>query len=276
MSWLQIASFSIFGSDDEAVETECSRPVVNGGPTSSSGNLLARARKIIQAPNPPIATSPIPKSQTPSPRQHTLEMSLEGPPPSRNVSSTPISLEDASRMLDTYITNSERHPHLHPDAQITPLGVQFSSHSGPNGGVLLHNLRRVAAGLKGEFLEPEKTPEPDENEDGAFGAKKYNNNGQKRKDFSTITDDDWQDKAEYDAEQGGIEVGEIGDRSNVVEDGGVEPEVQSTGGPGEEVGKKRKVAGEEFMDKAARKQAKKERDQQRKRENEKKRQAEKA
>jgi hypothetical protein len=200
-------------------------------------------------------------------------MLLEGPAPSRHVSSTPVSIDAASRMLQTYIANSERHPHLHPDAHITPLGVQFAAQSGSGGGILLHNLRRVLAGLNGEFLEPEKTPEPEETADDAFGASKYSNKGQLKKDFSTSTDDDWQDKAAYEAEQGSIDVGELGDRSNVHGDGGVEPEVQITAGSEANIRVKRKVAGEEFMDKAARKQAKREREQQRKRENEKKRQA---
>ncbi|KAH4341242.1 hypothetical protein HBH98_182210 [Parastagonospora nodorum] len=32
------------------------------------------------------------------------------------------------------------------------------------GSVVMHSLRRVAAGMRGEFLEPEKTPEPEEDE----------------------------------------------------------------------------------------------------------------
>jgi len=173
-------------------------------------------------------------------------------------------------MLETYLSNSERHPHLHPDALITPTGVTFSSHGGPMGSVVMHNLRRVAAGMRGEFLEPEKTPEPEEDE---ASAKTFS--GKKRKDFSTVTDDDWQDKAEYEAEQGGIEVGEIGDRTNVVQEGVEEPEVQVTGGA-EEGAKKRKTEEREKMDKEARKLAKKERAKQERRDKEKKRQAEKA
>jgi hypothetical protein len=202
-------------------------------------------------------------------------MSLEAPPPSRKVSSTPISVADASRMLETYITNSESHPHLHPDALVTPTGVAFSSNGGPMGSVVMHNLRRVAAGLRGEYLEPEKTPEPEENEDGdanGFGAgKKFQ---KKRKGFTTLREEDWEDKAVYEREQGGIEVGEVGDRMNFVQEGGEEPEVQISAGAEEQGAKKRKKEGEAsqsdaVMDKEARKKAKKERDQQRKRDNEK-------
>jgi hypothetical protein len=199
-------------------------------------------------------------------------MSLEAPPPSRKLNSTPISIADASRMLETYITNSESHPHLHPDALITSSGVAFSSNGGPTGGVVIHNLRRVAAGLRGEFLEPEKTPEPEEedaNENAEGAGKKF---GKKRKG---VKDGDWVEKAVYDRDQGFVEVGEVGDRANFVQEGGEEPEVQVTEGAQEEGAKKRKTDGETDqgsagMDKEARKKAKKERDQQRKRDNEKK------
>ncbi|KAF1358011.1 hypothetical protein EJ07DRAFT_167031 [Lizonia empirigonia] len=173
----------------------------------------------------------------------------DAPPPHRLISSKPISTADASTMLQTYITNSEAHPHLHPDALITPTGVTFSSHGGPTGGVVMHNLRRVAAGLRGEYLEPEATPEPEDEEEA--GAAEI----------------EWQDKETYEREQGEIEVGDLGDRSNVVGEGGQEPEVEVTG-------EKRKGA-DAKLDKEARKKAKKERDAQRKKENEKKR-AEKA
>ncbi|KAF1920121.1 hypothetical protein BDU57DRAFT_3856 [Ampelomyces quisqualis] len=201
-------------------------------------------------------------------------MSLEAPPPSRHVSSTPISISDASAMLQTYLTNSESHPHLHPDALVTPTGIAFSSHGGPTGGVLMHNLRRVAAGLRGEFLEPEKTPEPEQGEEDAadgFGAGRYNNGGKKRKS----AEDDWEPMEQFERDQGGVEVGEISYRTNFVQEGGEQPQVQTTGdaqansGSQENGGKKkrRQEAGGK-TDKEARKLAKRERDQQRKRENE--------
>jgi hypothetical protein len=201
---------------------------------------------------------------------HKRKMSLEAPPPSRKLDSTPISVADASRMLETYITNSESHPHLHPDALVTPTGVAFSSNGGPMGSVVMHNLRRVAAGLRGEFLEPEKTPEPEENED-EYAGKKFN----KKRKGSTTQDDGWVNKDVYERDQGFVEIGDVGDRSNFVQEGGEEPEVQVTEGAQEEGAKKRKKDGEAGqgdagMDKEARKKAKKERDQQRKRDDAKK------
>jgi hypothetical protein len=136
--------------------------------------------------------------------------------------------------------------------------------------------------LRGEFLEPEKTPEPEEGEENAedsFGAGKYNKGGKKRK----TVEDDWEPIEQYERDQGMVEVGEIGDRMNFVQEGGVEPEVQVTGdaqangdaqtngGAQESGGKKRKQDDGGKTDKEARKAAKKEREKQRKRENEAKR-----
>ncbi|KAH9860634.1 hypothetical protein J1614_011965 [Plenodomus biglobosus] len=194
--------------------------------------------------------------------------SLEAPPPSRHISSTPVSPAAASAMLATYLLNSEAHAHLHPDALITPTGVTFSSHGGPAGGVVLHNLRRVAAGLRGEYLEPEGTPEPEGEEGGDVvagadgGAWKGKDKGKGKKNAP-----EWQDAEVVAQQENGLVVGEVGDRTNAVSEGGEEPEVQATD-LGGEAGKKRKQEGDSKMSKEARKKAKKERDQQRKRENE--------
>lgn len=191
----------------------------------------------------------------------------DAPAPHRLVSSKPVTTADASTMLQTYITNSETHPHLHPDALITPTGVTFSSHGGPTGGVVMHNLRRIAAGLRGEYLEPEPTPEP-EVEEGAEGEKPWKGNKGKAKGTKTTFTDkvevEWQDKEAYEREQGEVEIGELGDRTNVVQEGAEEPQVEVSG-------EKRKG---DKLDKEARKKAKKERDALRKKEAEKKRKEE--
>lgn len=182
-------------------------------------------------------------------------MHLEALPPYRHISSKPISLTAASTLLDTYITNSETHPHLHPDALITPSGVTFSSHGGPSGGVIMHNLRRVAAGLRGEYLEPEATPEPEEQEPGFQSKKKQG----KKQDADTVSgaEEGWQDMSEYEREEGVTEVGDLGEGVNFVQSGGQAPDVVATGeDDAEEVGGKRKAK----EDKEARKKAKKARD----------------
>ena len=142
----------------------------------------------------------------------------------------------------------------------------------------MHNLRRVAAGLRGEYLEPEGTPEPEANDEGedAEGGWARNKGGKmkkKRKLDKNEDDNGWQDKAEYEREQGGLEVGELGHRSNVVQDGGEEPLVE-VAEDGQESGKKRKKGGLEDaqdakLDKEARKLAKKARLKQERRDKEK-------
>ena len=142
------------------------------------------------------------------------------------------------------------------------------------GGVVMHNLRRVAAGWRGEYLEPEGTPEPQGEDAVAEGFGSGNKSGQAKDGKGGKETEEWQDMAEYEREEGVIEVGEVGIRSTAVQEGGKEPRVQVTGGA--PVGKKRKeaVINSEAggkLDKEARKKAKKEKNQQRKRDNEKKR-----
>ncbi|EUC32857.1 hypothetical protein COCCADRAFT_5541 [Bipolaris zeicola 26-R-13] len=191
-------------------------------------------------------------------------MLLEAPPPRRQVSSAPVSLSAASAVLEKYLQDSETHAHLHPDALITPDGVTFNAKGGAVGNLLMHHLRRVAAGLRGEYLEPDTTLEAqDEALDTAADGEGSKNTG---------AEQDWQDKATYQAELGGIEIGDVGNRTNVVQ-GGQEPPVQTN-----DTKKRKKDQAHDHdhnqqspadgqVDKDARKKAKKERDLQRKRDN---------
>jgi hypothetical protein len=195
-------------------------------------------------------------------------MILEAPPPRRHISGAPISLSDASGILEKYLSNSETHPHLHPDATITPEGVAFNAQGGAMGNPIMHHLRRVAAGLRGEYQEPERALDMEEDQQDFTADVTVSGGKGKTGKKAAGADDDWQDLASYQAEQGDIEIGEIGDRTNVVQEGGEEPQVQS---PKDR--KKRKneqaeelVVADGQIDKEARKRAKKERDQQRKKE----------
>ncbi|KAG9196533.1 hypothetical protein G6011_01654 [Alternaria panax] len=194
-------------------------------------------------------------------------MILEAPPPRRHISSAPVSLSDASSILEKYLSNSETYPHLHPDATITPEGVTFNAQGGAMGNPIMHHLRRVAAGMRGEYREPERALDLEEDQQDVTTDITVSGGKGKTGKKAAGADDDWQDLASYQAAQGDIEVGEIGDRTNVVQEGGEEPQVQSTKDKDK---KKRKNEAEEQapvdgqIDKEARKRAKKERDQQRK------------
>ncbi|OBW67833.1 MAG: Uncharacterized protein AUREO_021070 [Aureobasidium pullulans] len=76
-------------------------------------------------------------------------------PPSRSHPSTRISSEDALSSLSTFIASSESTPWLHPDARITPDEIKYSTNGGPQGGIIMHHLRRIEKGLNGEILAPE-------------------------------------------------------------------------------------------------------------------------
>lgn len=191
-------------------------------------------------------------------------MLLEAPPPRRQVSSAPVSLSAASAVLEKYLQNSETHAHLHPDALITPDGVTFNAKGGAVGNLLMHHLRRVAAGLRGEYLEPDATLEAQEEALDAADGEGSKNTG---------AEQEWQDVAAYQAGQGGIEIGDVGNRNNVVQEGGQEPLVQTND---TKKRKKDQAYGHDHnqqsppdgqVDKDARKKAKKERDLQRKRDN---------
>ncbi|KAF2266345.1 hypothetical protein CC78DRAFT_155189 [Lojkania enalia] len=191
-------------------------------------------------------------------------------PPYRHISSKPVSLSAASTILSTYIANSESHPHLHPDALLTPTGVTFGSHGGPMGGVVMHNLRRVAAGLRGEHLAPEATPEPEDDEQaGAWSREKKRRRRKKNEGVSAAGAEEWQTMSEWEREEDGVEVGEIGPRDTFVGAGHeVDPTVQTIRGDeaeGTEKKRKRGKDDEGEVDKVARAKAKKEKNKARKR-----------
>jgi len=79
-------------------------------------------------------------------------------PPARPVKTVPLPPNSALTTLQSFLTATEKTPYLHPDALIHPGGISFaSSGNGPSGGLILHHLRRIAAGLNGEtlILEPD-------------------------------------------------------------------------------------------------------------------------
>jgi hypothetical protein len=190
---------------------------------------------------------------------------LSAPPPTRNLSSAPISFASAAQIVGAYAEASEKHPHLHPNAQITPDGLRFDTETGAKGNRVMQYTRRIAAALRGEYLEP---LEPEEDEDAtAAGTGGWKLAGEDA--VGAEEGGDWQDMASYQMEQS-IEIGDIGPRTNVVQEGGEEPEIEAT----DEGRKRKKDQGDgeanTKVDKEARKKAKKERALQQRRENAKK------
>ncbi|KAE9994702.1 hypothetical protein EG327_005148 [Venturia inaequalis] len=134
---------------------------------------------------------------------------IQGPLPTLLHTTTPISLSTAKSWLSAYTTLSETHPHHHPNSTFTPDRLEFSSH-GPEGGITMHLLRRIVAGLGGEVLEPMK--EDEEGEERVL-------------DSQGTTGGEGEDPESFARKRG--EEGEVGERSNFVAVVGEEPEVHA-------------------------------------------------
>lgn len=132
------------------------------------------------------------------------------------------------------------------------------------GGVVMHNLRRVAAGLRGEYLEPEATPEPEELEPD-FGTTSLKGDGKRGKQggLGANEQSEWQDMSEFEREEGQIEVGDLGATTNVLAEGGEVPQVEVVTGAEQGGAKRTQDVEDAGMDKEARKKAKKARNMER-------------
>lgn len=140
-------------------------------------------------------------------------------PPSRSRAAAPISPEDALSSLSAFISASESTPWLHPDARITPDEIKYSTNGGPQGGIVLHHLRRIEKGLRGEILAPEADdifglPEGDDArlDDASAGYQTSLDGGKKKGGLKKSAEEEgWQDAESYARAQEVIE-GEVGDR----------------------------------------------------------------
>jgi hypothetical protein len=160
----------------------------------------------------------------------------------------------AQIQLSAFLSQTRSKAHLHPDALLSSTGIQFSANSGPTGGLALHHLQRIEAGLRGENL----VQETQEELEAVFGEEMRaagTLRGDDRRVDATIERvskrsksqervREWEDGAEF-AQQQDITEGEVGDRgAHVVQQGGAPPEIEQHGGK---------------VDAAARKAAKKQR-----------------
>ncbi|CAL3963175.1 hypothetical protein PZA11_000870 [Diplocarpon coronariae] len=122
-------------------------------------------------------------------------------PPQRSITSIPVTQDIALKYLSAYLKATQGSPHLLPNARLEPSGptAGFS-----NSSITIHNLRRVEAGLRGEWLSPtlsleeNKMPITDGMDDGT------------NKRQENLEGDGWMDLDEYQREQS-IEGGELRD-----------------------------------------------------------------
>lgn len=73
-------------------------------------------------------------------------------PPIRIGASRRVSLGESQALVEAHITNSRTNPHLFPNALLLASGP--TAQGAADGGVVMHNLARLNAGLKGEYLAP--------------------------------------------------------------------------------------------------------------------------
>jgi hypothetical protein len=161
----------------------------------------------------------------------------------------------AQTELSAFLSQTRKNAYLHPDALLSSTGIQFSANSGPTGGLALHHLQRIEAGLHGENL----VQETQEELEAVFGEEMRaagTLRGDDKRVDATIervskrskSQDrvrEWEDGAEY-AQNQEVTEGEVGDRedAHVVQQGGAPPAIEQHGGK---------------VDAAARKAAKKQR-----------------
>lgn len=161
-------------------------------------------------------------------------------PPHKFQVSRPINSEYALSILQAYLANSASQPYLLPNATLQPTGPSAQDAS---SNITVHNLKRVEAGLRGEWLAP--SLELDGIAEGAYEDGSFPEAGVVEAHDEQASEDEWQDPDEYKREQSSVE-GEIGNREAVITQGKKDDTVPLNVG-----------ATAKALDKAARKDAKK-------------------
>ena len=126
-------------------------------------------------------------------------------PPHRAILSVPISQDIALKFLSSYLEATKTSPHLLPNARLESSGPTAGSSA---SSVTIHNLKRVEAGLRGEWLAPTLDLE----EGKVTVAEGMDDGTNKGQDVNEEAEGEgWMDLDEYQREQS-IEGGEIRER----------------------------------------------------------------
>lgn len=127
-------------------------------------------------------------------------------PPFRTQAGLPVPPETALLFLSTYLESAKTSPHFLPNARLEASGPTAGS---SNSSVTIHNLQRVEAGLKGEWLAPQL-----ELEEEAQEAKEEQKEAEKA--------EGWMDLDQYQREQSVEGPGQNQEDLGVEDDGDVE------------------------------------------------------
>ncbi|KAH6711263.1 hypothetical protein DL95DRAFT_53054 [Leptodontidium sp. 2 PMI_412] len=123
-------------------------------------------------------------------------------PPQRSVASIPVSQDIALKYLSAYLEAAKTSSHLLPNARLEPSGPTAGSST---SNITIHNLERVEAGLRGEWLAPTL-----DLEEGNVPIAEGMDDGT-NKEQQNAEAEGWMDLDQYQREQS-IEGGEVGDR----------------------------------------------------------------
>ena len=109
-------------------------------------------------------------------------------------------------MISDFLEKSETSSFLHPNALITEQGPVLAF-TGQDGGLVMQNLRRIEAGLRGEQLAADDNlPKPTVNGSTTLTGEPDVTAGQQQHN-ETEMDLDWQNLSEYEQEQEDVETG---------------------------------------------------------------------
>ena len=149
-------------------------------------------------------------------------------PPAVHHSRHRITESAALALISNYLSTASFEACLHPDAVLTGDGPVTPSTTLSNSGLVLHQLKRVEAGLRGEHLGADLSLKkyggdglPKMMDQASAGAKGFYEAQRDESQERQVKEEDlgWQDKAEFEREQD-IEQGELGPRNNAVEGSG--------------------------------------------------------
>ena len=134
-------------------------------------------------------------------------------PPHRHHATQRVLPSRALSLLSAYLTAASTDASMHPNVLLTEAGPITPASGTHQMGLVLSNLKRVEAGLKGERLATDMAIGEDGEGHGLITKDGSQELPDRKADAASIDTNGWQDKAEFEREQG-IEQGEIGERSN--------------------------------------------------------------